>query len=586
VSATRHTATPRHASGGERADSAGLVERGRAAFERGDLAAAETAFEEALVVASERGEALLGLGKIALHRGDAAQAAARFEQSIDAEPAPPEASVALARLRDLAGRTEDALDTLWLAVHRHPAHAAAWLELGRLLVRSGRVKEAEECLERSCAARPDWHEPCVELARTLQRMRRYADAVPAFRRAIELARCSPEVYNDLANCLVYLQRNDEALALFEELVRRYPRSLVARLGYANALFQLGRFDEAGVQYDLIRAREPENYFVHWNRSLLLLQRQAFDEGWRCYERRLFTLTENHPRVFPFPRWRGEPLAGKTILVYAEQGLGDEIMFASCFEELLGMGARCILECNPKLAAIFARSFPAAKVVAAEERALPTWLAGLGAVDFQVAAGSLPGFFRRSADRFPGRAFLKPDPDKVARWRRELARLGDGPKVGISWRGGSVRTRTVARSIGLADWAPILDVPGCRFVSLQYGDVGEEVRELNAGGTRRVELWQAALDDYDETAALVSALDLVVTVCTALVHLSGGLGRPAWVLVPSIPEWRYGLEGDRMPWYGSVELIRQPPGELWRPTLERAGDRLAAYVADRRATAAE
>jgi tetratricopeptide (TPR) repeat protein len=556
------------------------------AFARGDLDAAARAFGEALAAGSEAGEALLGLGKIALQRGDAAQAAARFEQAIDAEPAPPEASVALARLRDLAGRTEDALDTLWLAVHRHPEHGAAWLELGRLLARAGRLKEAEECLERACAVRPDWHEPCVELARTLQRARRYADAVAGFRRAIELARCSPEVYNDLANCLVYLQRNDEALAVFEDLVRRHPRSLVARLGYANALFQLGRFDEAGVQYDLIRAREPENYFVHWNRSLLLLQRQAFDEGWQCYERRLFALTDNHPRVFPFPRWRGEPLAGKRVLVYAEQGLGDEIMFASCFEELLATAGRCIIECDPKLTAIFARSFPAATVVAAEERALPSWLAGLGEVDLQVAAGSLPGVFRRSAERFPGRAFLKPDPAKVARWRRELERLGDGPKVGISWRGGSVRTRTVARSIGLADWAPILDAPGCHFVSLQYGDVTQEVHELNASGTRRVEVWQAALDDYDETAALVCALDLVVTVCTALVHLSGGLGQQAWVLVPSTPEWRYGLEGDRMPWYGSVELIRQPPGEPWRPTLERVGDRLAAYTAGRRVTAAE
>jgi len=579
VNATRDTVS-------RRADPAAPVERGWAAFEGGDLDAAQAAFEEALGAASGQGEALLGLGQIALQRGDAAQAAARFEQSIDTDPAPPEASVALARLRDLAGRTEDALDTLWLAVHRHPGHAASWLALGRLLARAGRLKEAEECLERACAARPDWHEPRVELARTLQKMRRYADAVTAFRRATELARCAPEVYNDLANCLVYLQRNDEALAVFEDLVGRHPRSLVPRLGYANALLQLGRFDEADVQYDLIRAREPENYFVHWNRSLLLLQRHAFDEGWQCYERRLFTLTENHPRVFPFPRWRGEPLAGKTILVYAEQGLGDEIMFASCFEELLATAGRCILECDPKLAAIFARSFPAATVVAAEKQALPGWLAGVGEVDFQVAAGSLPGVFRRSAERFPGRPFLKSDPGKVARWRGELERLGGGLKVGISWRGGSVRTRTVARSIGLAGWAPILDAPGCRFVSLQYGDAAEEVRELNAGGARRVEVWQAALDDYEETAALVGALDLVVTVCTALVHLSGGLGQEAWVLVPSVPEWRYGLDGPRMPWYGSVELIRQPPGEPWGPTLERVGDRLAAYASGRRGRAAE
>ena len=493
--------------------------------------------------------------------------------------------MALARLRDAAGRTEDALDALWVAVHRYPTCAEAWFELGNLLGRSGRLKDAVQCLERAWATRPDWHEPGVALARTLQKDRRYAEAVTAFRRAVELARCPPEVYNDLANCLVYLQRNDEALAVFEDLVSRYPRSNVPRLGYANALFQLGRFDEAGVQYDLIRAREPENYFVHWNRSLLLLQRGEFDEGWKCYERRLLTLTENHPRVFPFPRWRGEPLAGKTVLVYAEQGLGDEIMFASCVEEIVALAERCVLECNPKLVPIFARSFPAATVVAAEERAVPSWLAGLGEVDFQVASGSLPGVFRRAADRFPGRPFLKADPAKVARWQRELARLGDGPKIGVSWRGGSIRTRAITRSIGLRDWAPILAVPGCEFVSLQYGDVAEEVRELNAGGAQRVHVWQEALDDYDETAALVCALDLVVTVCTALVHLSGGLGQAAWVLVPSTPEWRYGLEGERMPWYGSVSLIRQPKDEPWQPTLERVGHRLGAYVAGRRGTAA-
>jgi tetratricopeptide (TPR) repeat protein len=563
------------------ADPGGLVGDGHAAFERGDLAAAERSFEAALATAAARGEALLGLGKVAMRRGDAAQAAARFEQAIDAEPAPPEASVALARLRDLAGRTEDALDALWLAVHRNPDHAEARLELGRLLGRSGRLKEAEECLARACAARPDWHEPQVELARTLQKMRRYAEAASAFRRAVDLARCRPEVYNDLANCLVYLQRNDEALEVLEDLVRRYPRSLVPRLGYANALFQLGRFDEAEAQYDLIRAREPDNPFVAWNRALLLLQRHRFDEGWECYERRLLTLTDNHPRVFPFPRWRGEPLAGKTVLVYAEQGLGDEIMFASCLDELAAMAGRVIVECNPKLAAIFARSLPAGTtVLAAEPRVIPSWMDRLGDVDFQVAAGSLPGLFRRSADRFPGRPFLRADPGKVARWRGELDGLGGGLKVGISWRGGSVRTRSVARSIGLADWAPILDVPGCRFVSLQYGDAAEEVRELNAVGTRRVEVWQAALDDYDETAALVCALDVVVTVCTALVHLAGGLGQQAWVLVPSIPEWRYGLAGDRMPWYGSASLIRQPPGEPWGPTLARVAGRLAGLVTGR------
>jgi len=584
MSATGEVTPPGRASASAPADS-DLLERGRAAFESGDLDHAAQAFEEARAAAPESGAALLGLGKIALQRGDTAQAAALFEQAVGAEPAPPEASLALARLHDLAGRNEDALDVLWLAVHRHPEYGEGWFELGKLLGRAGRLKDAEACLERACTARPDWHEPSVELGRTLQRQRRYAEAVTAFKRAVTLGRCRPETYNDLASCLAYLQRNDEALVVLEDLVRKYPRSHVPRLGYANALFQLGRFDEAGAQYDLVRAREPDNPFLKWNRSLLLLQRHQFDEGWRWYEGRLLAQTDDHPRAFPFPRWRGESLAGKTVLVYAEQGLGDEIMFASCFEELLAQAGRCVIECAPKLVPIFTRSFPAATVLAAEERAVPSWLGRLGDVDFQVAAGSLPGVFRRAADRFPGRPFLQADPAKVARWRRELARLGTGPKVGISWRGGTVRTRSVARTIGLADWAPLLGVPGCRFVSLQYGDVAAELQALNAAGTR-VAAWPEALDDYDETAALVCALDLVVTVCTALVHLSGALGQEAWVLTPSVPEWRYGLEGDRMPWYGSVSLVRQPRDEPWGPTLERVGRRLAGFAAGRRGAATE
>ena len=169
----------------------------------------------------------------------------------------------------------------------------------------------------------------------------------------------------------------------------------------------------------------------------------------------------------------------------------------------------------------------------------------------AASGACSG---ERADRVPGQPFLKADPAKVARWQRELARLGDAAEDGVSWRGGSIRTRAITRSIGLGDWAPILAVPGCEFVSLQYGDVAEEVRELNAGGAQRVHVWQEALDDYDETAALVCALDLVVTVCTALVHLSGGLGQEAWVLVPSIPEWRDRLEGERMPWYSDLVTL--------------------------------
>ena len=148
----------------------------------------------------------------------------------------------------------------------------------------------------------------------------------------------------------------------------------------------------------------------------------------------------------------------------------------------------------------------------------------------------------------------------------------------------MRTRTVARSIALQDWAAILRVAGCHFVSLQYGDAEADVQASNAVGGTRVHHWPDAIDVYDETAALVCAVDIVITVCTSLVHLSGALGQRAWVLVPPIPEWRYGLVTDRMPWYGSVELVRQREGDGWASTLATVGGRLAELAAGCRSVA--
>jgi hypothetical protein len=335
-----------------------------------------------------------------------------------------------------------------------------------------------------------------------------------------------------------------------------------------------------VQYDVALSREPKNPFAQWNRALVLLLRGQFAEGWDGYEHRLFAERESL-RLLPFPRWRGEPLAGKSLLVHFEQGVGDEIMFASCFHEVLTQAERCVIECRAKLQPLFARSFPEATIVPAEDKPVPSWLDDVGAIDYQVASGSLPQLFRRSRDAFPARPFLKADPAKVERWRGELACLGPGLKVGVSWRGGSVRTRTLARTIPLREWSAILGVPGCRFVSLQYGEVAEDLRAASDLGHAPVVHWPEAIESYDDTAALVSALDVVITVCTALVHLCGGLGQRAWVLVPSVPEWRYGLEGDRTPWYGSVELTRQRDGQGWSAVLARLRSRLEALAASGR-----
>jgi hypothetical protein len=207
-------------------------------------------------------------------------------------------------------------------------------------------------------------------------------------------------------------------------------------------------------------------------------------------------------------------------------------------------------------------------------ALPREAAACG-IDVAIPAGRVPRFLRRGHGDFPRhQGYLKADPERVARWRERLDRIGPGLKVGIAWAGGVRKTRRALRSIPLEEWRPILETPGVRFASLQYtADAGATVSALREQQRMRVEHWDEAISDYEETAALVCALDLVISVCTAVIHLGGALGRRVWVLAPFSPEWRYGFTGDTMPWYPSVRIFRQPAFGEWDPVISAAAAEL-------------
>jgi hypothetical protein len=264
------------------------------------------------------------------------------------------------------------------------------------------------------------------------------------------------------------------------------------------------------------------------------------------------------------------------LLAAEQGLGDEMMFASCVPDVLALGIRCVIECHPKLAPVFRRSFPQATIHAGTQLDDPAWLHAHPEVAAYVPLGSLPQRFRRTRTDFPDhRGYLRADPAKVAAWRARLDALGPGRKIGISWRGGTAKTRRKLRSPAPEELAGVLRLPDTRWVSLQYDATPEEVAALAATTGTAVHHWPDAIDEYDETAALLCALDLTVSVCTAVIHLGGALGRPVWVMAPYSPEWRYGLYWDRMPWYPSVRVLRQAAPGAWDGLLQRVKNELAA-----------
>jgi hypothetical protein len=341
----------------------------------------------------------------------------------------------------------------------------------------------------------------------------------------------------------------------------------------HALRDLARFDEAIAAYDAALVLRPGFGDAMSNRSQSVLMRGEYGAGWRQYEQR-FAASGRRARSAGAPLWQGESLDGRTIAVLSEQGVGDEIMFASCLPDLLATAGQVVIECEPRLAPIFSRSFAQASVRPRAGTAAPD--EGLRRPDCEISIGSLPLHFRPSRASFPRTAgYLLADAAKVARWCDRHAAGGKSRRIGIAWRGGTLRNRQHLRSLDLAALVPVLRQPGCEFVSLQYGDRRDELGAIRERTGLTVRDLSADIGDaIDELAAVIDSLDLIITVDNTIAHLSSALGKPTWILLPFSPEWRYGRDGETMAWYPSARLFRQTAPRDWSGVVARVAQALA------------
>jgi Tfp pilus assembly protein PilF len=474
-----------------------------------------------------------------------------------------------------SGDYDVALSNCRHVIERHPDDADAVHLAGYLHQLKGEHEDAIRYFTQAAQLAPRNAEILNNHAGSLKALARFEESARYYRKAIALDPDFALAHHNFADLLVKLERPAEATA-------RCRASLELEPGLAETYRTLGlslehqrRYEEAIAAHRESAARGGSRAAADFGEALVRLLIGDFQLGWEKYEARLEapSVRSLHER-FDYPRWRGTSLARRTLLVPREQGLGDEIMFASCFSELIDAAGRCFITCDRRLQPLFARSFPNATFLSGTEAELRERLAR-EAVDFQLPAGSLPLVFRSRLEDFPNQAgYLRADPARVEHWRERLAALG-GRWIGLSWRGGLPETGRGRRSIALEDLGTLLELPGTRFVSLQYGEVAGELAALERNHRIRVEHWPEVIASTDDTAALICALDLTVSVCTAVVHLTGALGRPAWVMVPWVPEWRYGTQGESMPWYPSVRLFRQPTPGDWQPVLERVRAGLAA-----------
>lgn len=309
-------------------------------------------------------------------------------------------------------------------------------------------------------------------------------------------------------------------------------------------------------------KDPSFALSHWNLSLMLLGEGQWEQGWKEYEwgqnPQGLRIDRN---LGSLPKWDGTP--GKTIAVYGEQGIGDEIMFASMIPDLLKTND-VILETQTRLQHLFEHSF-GCRVYGTRGDEFVTWADDF---DYQLSMASLGKYFRNKIEDFPGLPYLKAD----------AVPKGDKFRIGISWTGGQKTGRVVKRSVPLSWWKEILD-QDCEFVSLQYTDCAEEIAEVNKLGYDIKQFDEIKAEDYYETAKVVMSCDLVISVCTSVIHLAGALGVPCWVMVPVNPAWRYQNKGP-MPWYKSVRLYRK--NDSWLPIIQRIALDLSEHLKERKA----
>ena len=556
-----------------------LFSRIRARFERvapageapagGDAAAlaADSAHEDAAV-----------RGQRALAARDYAAAIECFRAAIDCKHDDAGAYCALGIAHMKLQQYEDAADCFQMAAHFRDDDAEPHYQLGLLAQRRGDPARAVVHIGDAIRRRPDHADAHNLLGACLLELGDAVRAAASLERAVGIRPDNAHFQSNLGFVLLRdLGEAERGARHLETALRLGGDDPLIQCNYCSLLAHRGRIEEVIALCDRLLVTNPALTEARLNRALALLKIERYAEAWPDYEARKHTRSNYLQRPYAFPEWRGETLAGKTLLVYGEQGLGDEIMFASCLPEVLKHARCCVIDCSPRLAVLFQRSFPDAVVHGSEQAAgggdqlLPV------AVDYQVAAGSLPGHFRRRREDFPAHTgYLRAEPARVAFWRSKLQACAGRLKVGIAWRGGMMSTRRNLRSLELSALLKVLQLPAVHFISLQHDATPEELNTLKRGSDVRLEHWPEAVADLDETAALVSALDLIITVCSANVHLSGALGREAWVMVPAVAEWRYLAAGDSMPWYPAVRMFRQQQEGDWAGVVAAIAGELAKF----------
>ena len=562
---------------------------------------AEVLCRQALEENPENPESLILMALVCFNAGQFDHAVEWAARAIRIDPRPDYLTTLGTALLNV-GRHDEAVKVLDKAVQLGPGDAGLWSDLGDALVAVGRASEAALCFKRaleldpkrataafkaggllremgqldealvlfdvSKRLQPD-HSPTLQLrALTLEWLGRHEEAWHDNLRANKLEPDNPYTENGIGFDLMQFGRHEEALQWFDKAIKSKPDFLRAMHNRALSLFQLNRFDEAADVFERLKQLDGSNPEVVWDFSLLQMLTGNFEAGWVGREARfdLASVLVRYP-TFERPQWYGDaPIDGKTVLLYADEGLGDTIQFVRYVPKVAELGARVVLVVETAVQPLLLGLNGVAECLSKSEP--------LPAFDFHCPISSLPLAFRTRLDTIPAAASYLPAPPlaRVHAWEDRLG-ARNRPRVGLVWSGNPKHSNDRNRSMPLSAMTPLLDLDAT-FVSLQK-DLRPEDRTTLAD-TEIIDL-TAHLTDFVETAALVTCLDLVITVDTSVAHLAAGLGRPTWILLPFTPDYRWLLDRTDSPWYPSVRLFRQTETREYAGVVEKVRAGLSAAL---------
>ena len=526
---------------------------------QGNEAIALQLLEVALKLQPNFSAAWMSKGLILIKQQDFATAKSHLDRAIDLGASGPDVFQNRAICLKELGELDKAIDDLEKALEIDPVHDVSLMTLGTISHELKRYESALHLYTRAIEHCPGRVEAYSNLGAVLFDLNRHEDARITLEAALEIDPKMVNAWSNLGASLKMLHRFDEALAAYNRVLELNPQQVDAMCHKGLVLQDLKRMDEALTCYERALEIEPKNTLANWNKAFGLLLKGDFAHGWSAYQARWEHKKLNLTlRSYAQPRWTGnEPLAGKRILVYCEQGLGDSLQFARFIPALIAQGAEVIFEVQPPLVSLMARCLSGVRVL---ELGQPS-----ADFDAHIPLLSLPAALQCLNEKdFSIPRYLAASTDKIDEWKNRLP-FSDRPRIGLAWSGNAAHQNDRNRSIPLDRLLATLP-EGYDYICLQNEIRPEDLKAL--ANSPRVCDFTEHLKDFEDTAALCHLMDLVITVDTSVAHLSASLGQKTWVMIPYSPDWRWMLHREDTPWYPSMHLFRQIVPGNWEQNLTR------------------